>query len=40
VQLEDQLQQSLAEIPGGQDKMDGMAIGVSVADQILAFAEQ
>ena len=36
-QLDNQLQQSLAEIPDGQDKTDGVAIGVRVADQILAL---
>ena len=36
-QLDNQLQQSLAEIPDGQDKTDGIAIGVRVADRILAL---
>ena len=36
-QLDDQLQQSLAEIPDGQDKTDGIAIGVRVAEQMLAL---
>ena len=35
-QLDSQLQQSLAEIPDGLDKANGIALGVSVADQILA----
>jgi hypothetical protein len=36
-QLDNQLQQSLAEIPDRQDKTDGIALGVRVADQILAL---
>ena len=36
-QLDNQLQQSLAEIPDGQDKTDGIAIGVRVADRILVL---
>lgn len=36
-QLDAQLQQSLAEIPDGQDKTNGIALGVNVADQILAL---
>ena len=35
-QLDQQLQQSLAQILDGQPKTDGIAIGVAVADQILA----
>jgi hypothetical protein len=36
-QLDNQLQQSLAEIPDSQDKTDGIALGVHVADQVLVF---
>ena len=35
-QLDGELQQSLAQIPDGQGKTEGIAIGVAVADQILA----
>jgi hypothetical protein len=35
-QLDEELQQSLAQIPGGHVKTEGIAIGVAVADQILA----
>jgi hypothetical protein len=35
-QLDEELQQSLAQIPDGQGKTEGIAIGVTVADQILA----
>src|SRR5215469_2339782 len=36
-QLDAQLRQLLAEIPDGQDKTDGIAIGSAIADQILAL---
>src|ERR1700740_618300 len=35
--LDDQLQQSLAAIPDGLDKTDGIAVGKTVADEILAL---
>jgi len=35
-QLDAQLQQLLVEIPDGQGKTDGIAIGVAIADQLLA----
>jgi PAP2 superfamily len=35
--LDGQLQQSLASIPDGQDKAEGIAIGKTIADQILAL---
>ncbi len=35
--LDAQLQQDLAQIPEGQDKTDGVAVGQAVAAQILAF---
>ena len=36
-QLDAQLRHLLAEIPDGQDKTDGIAIGAAIADQILAL---
>src|ERR1700720_1011059 len=36
VRLDDQLQQSLAVVPDGTDKTEGISIGKTVADQILA----
>jgi len=36
IQLDEQLKQSLAQIPDGQGKTEGVATGVAVADQILA----
>jgi membrane-associated phospholipid phosphatase len=35
--LDAELQQDLAQIPGGQDRADGVAVGQKVAAQILAF---
>ena len=35
--LDEQLQQSLASIPNGADKSEGIAVGKTVADEILAF---
>jgi hypothetical protein len=38
--LDAQLQQSLAAIPEGVDKAEGLSIGQTVADQILALRSE